>query len=157
QYQLPVALAWEVFRQKNGDPSYDRFLRRIDAYRARRGRRDDRALLSCLLLRETVFLPSDRWLPWTDAEDWSRNIVSYKTYNLGDGPGRRLAELLEATGAHRAADLQLEFVLLAGDDRAWHDQAVAVREGQGTFHLRVMAAYNWRCAVTTEHALPVLD
>ena len=68
---MSVPVAWKIFGEKNGDPTRARFEERIAGYR----RRFDRAAqdqLSCLVLRDAVFLPRNRWLPWSANEEWQR-------------------------------------------------------------------------------------
>jgi len=48
------------------------------------------------------------------------------------------------------------FPLLDEDERAWAIRGQSVREGQGTFRLRLLKAYG-RCAITGEHTPIVLD
>jgi putative restriction endonuclease len=59
--------------------------------------------------------------------------------------------------ASRPPDLADAFELLECDKRDWRSQVVPVREGQGTFKLRLLEAYGSRCAVTGERVVPVLD
>jgi hypothetical protein len=58
-------MAWEVFGEKNGDPTFGRFVSRLARYRERFGGNavlDDRPL-SCLILRNALFLRQTDWLP----------------------------------------------------------------------------------------------
>ena len=48
------------------------------------------------------------------------------------------------------------FQLLGADERTWSIRGQAVREGQGTFRLRLLQAYG-QCAITGEHTQIVLD
>jgi putative restriction endonuclease len=157
---MSVGMAWEVFGDRNGDPNFRRFVQRLTGYRGRFGADTERIedqQLSCLVLRDAVFLAAKDWLPWTEREDWSDNIVSMKGYDLVIGPGQVLAELLLAAGKTAPADLVGEFEPSPEDARAMREQLRAVREGQGAFRVRLLEAYGGRCAVTGEHALPVLD
>jgi putative restriction endonuclease len=93
-YFLPVDLAWDVFREKNGDPTFDRFTSRIAGYR--KGSRFDASQpLTCVVLRDAVFLPAEEWIPWDAQEDWRRQFVAYKTYDLDRPPGDRVPGELE--------------------------------------------------------------
>jgi putative restriction endonuclease len=154
-YSLPVRLAWDVFGEKNGDPTYERFLARIAGYR--KGKADGAQPLTCVVLRNAVFLGPEDWIHWHTAEEWRRQIVTYKAYDLEQPPGARLAALLAARREETPPDFLPDFSVLEQDNRTTGLRAVAERQGQGAFRLRVMDAYQWRCSVTTEHALPVLD
>jgi len=157
---LSVPTAWQTFGTKNGDPTRERFVRRITGYQQPGG---DRLLetgqrqLSCLVLRDAVFLPQAEWMPWDGDMDWSRNIVSYKTYDLDAGAGVHLARLLTRRGEASIPDLLPDFVPLVADARTFDLAAVAGRVAQGTFRARLLDAYGGRCAVTGDHTLPVLD
>lgn len=158
QSALPVDVAWDVFGWKNGCPRHTRFVDRIRRFRERHGGRgSETADLSCLVLREANFLPERSWLQWGDAQSWARDIVSYKSYNLNEGPGRFLANLIAQTHSEQLEDFAEEFVPLEIDERVGVERSSVDRQGQGAFQLRVMAAYDGRCAVTTGHPRPVLD
>ncbi len=154
--RMPVPIAWEIFGDRNGDATPADFERRIRDYRVRFGRAEG-APLSCLVLREAVFLPKSRWLSWGPGEGWQRNVVSYKGYDLATGAGRTLGALLRSTLPDPVPDLQPTFELLDDDDRHRIDTVRVERRGQGTFRLRLLNAYRQQCAVTGEHAVPVLE
>lgn len=159
--QMTVSMAWEIFGEKNGAPTFSEFLGRIQGYRRSYGHdvRDVRSQkIACLVVREAVFLPKNEWLPWDIREGWSDNIVSQKGYDLGSGPGAVLAELMISVGRPGPPpDLDPEFQLVSTDQRALAETAEPIREGQGAFRVRLLGAYESACAVTREHALPVLE
>jgi len=149
---MSVAMAWEFFGEKNGDPSRARFEMRIGDYRDRFARRPEDHL-SCLVLRDAVFLPESLWVAWGPEEDWQPNIVSYKRYDLARSPGQSLGRLLSEVHPAPVADFLPEFEL---DERRRMESITVQREGQGAFRLRLLNAYG-HCAVTGEHAVPVLE
>ena len=153
---MSVQVAWEIFGDRNGDPTFSHFAQRIRGYRASARRAFDDPL-TCLVLRDAVFLPQSEWLPWGDDEEWQRNIVALKTYDLASGPGVRLGELMRRSHPDPVADLLPGFELLADDARERIEVMQAQRQGQGTFRLRLLRAYEGQCAVTGEHAVPVLE
>jgi putative restriction endonuclease len=156
---MTVAMAWEFFGQANGDPTYSSFVGRIHGYRAQYGRDTselDQQRITCLVLREAVFLRDEDWLPWDRREQWSDNVVAVKGYDLTEGVGTVLADLLAATSATAPEDLVGDFRPVAVDSRALAETLEPIRAGQGAFRIRLLAAYGG-CAVTGEHALPVLD
>jgi putative restriction endonuclease len=111
--RLPIQLAWEAFQERNGDPTFERFLSRIAEYRQESpletalGRRQ----LTCLILREVRFLPRPEWLAWEQNRGWHPNIVAFKTYDLASSDGIALADLLKNG---RPAELGAEFECCAG-------------------------------------------
>ena len=153
---LPIGLAWQAFDVRNGDPSFEGFLNRIAEYR--RESPAETALstreLTCLILREVRFLPENEWLHWGEERGFQKNIVAYKRYDLTEGPGLLLADLLKNG---RPAELVPAFEPVTQDERLRAEQLSIQREGQGSFHVRVLDAYHRRCAVTGERALPTLD
>ena len=153
--RMPVQLAWEIFGDRNGDAMRADFERRIREYRLRSGRAAG-AQLACIVLREAVFLPRSRWLPWGRDQGWHPNLVSYKGYDLATD-GRSLEALLRSTHPEPVLDLQPSFELLEQDARHHVDAVRVDRRGQGTFRLRLLSAYDQQCAVTGEHAIPVLE
>jgi putative restriction endonuclease len=153
---LPIDIAWQAFGMRNGDVSIGRFIARIAEYRRETpaevalGKRP----LACILLREARFLEESEWLPWDRSMDWSPNLMTYKSYDLSTGSGLALAGLLHNG---KPVELVSEFQLMAEDARLQEQALLAVREGQGSFRVRVLSAYRWRCAITGERSLPVLD
>ncbi|MXY13399.1 MAG: HNH endonuclease [Chloroflexi bacterium] len=154
--RLPVGLAWEVFGQRNGFADEASFRRALAQYRSRMTEPLHQDL-NCIVLQEVVFLPSRDWVPWRDSEGWSRNIVSFKKFDLAVGSGQLLAEILAASNHQALPEFGHEFEPLAVDDRNYKFVPRAERPGQRAFKLQLLAAYDRQCAVTTEHALPVLD
>jgi hypothetical protein len=110
-------MAWESFGTKNGDPNYERFVRRIEGYRRRLSTPGSAGTghLRCLALRDSVFLPVSQWVSWKTDEEWSANVVSYKGYDLEVGSGRILAELMRSVNPAAVPDFAPEFVPLAAD------------------------------------------
>lgn len=154
--RLPLQLAWDVFGQRNGFADEASFRRALAQYRSRMA---DPLLqdLNCIVLQEVVFLSNRDWVPWRDSEGWSRNIVSFKKFDLAAGEGRLLAEILAASNHQALPEFGQQFEPLAADSREIEFVPHAKRPGQRAFKLQLLDAYGRQCAVTTEHALPVLD
>jgi putative restriction endonuclease len=155
---LDLDLAWQTFGEKNGDPSRDRFFERIGKYRGidlrlPSARRDP---VGCTILRDAVFWPSERWIPWSKNRNWHPNIVQGRTERDPTSVAVLMAAVREDQ-AQPPAELVMEsFRLVTADERSWGFRDQAVREGQGTFRLRLLKAYG-RCAITGEHTPIVLD
>jgi putative restriction endonuclease len=154
--RVPIQLAWEAFRERNGDPTFERLVSRIAEYRRESpletalGARE----LTCLILREVRFFPKQEWLSWEEDREWHPSIVAFKTYDLASANGAALAELLKNG---RPPELVEQFEPVVADERERMELLAVAREGQGSFRVRVLDAYGRRCAVTGERALPVLD
>lgn len=150
-------MAWQTF-EKNGDPTFERFATRIKEYRRRLSAGSEHAeLISCLVVRDAVFLPQLRWIRWGEKRGWASNVVSYKSYDLRQHLGQALPSLVAGVHAMSVPDLAPNFVPAAADERTRVIAESIRREGQGAFRLRMLATYGWQCAVTREHAIPVLE
>lgn len=154
---VPVQDAWELFGWKNGDGSEMGFLQRISGYRGEdlSIAANRRKPIGCTVLRDAHFWPDSTWIPWGDARGWAPNIVQGKAET---DPAR--AELLlgriRGDAATAPLDLADRFEPVDADERTWIDGRIPLREGQGTFRLRLLDSYG-RCAITGEKTRPVLD
>ena len=141
-----------AFERRNGVRDVDELLTRIDRYRrlhAGRGPADP--VIGAVLLTQPFFFADDEFIPAPD--DWHRNIVVGKRYDLSTGAGARVWNaVLERLRLRQAAELPPQ-----GADRETKRIWVEQRLGQGTFRTRVTDAYGRRCAVTGERTLPVLE
>jgi putative restriction endonuclease len=151
---LPASMAWEAFGEKNGASSYEAMCRRIERYR--RADPDPRAqyTIGCIILQEPFFLAREDWL--AAPIDFRRQIVQGKTYDLREPLGRTLwhAVLERWRGSGRLAVSEPARPEIPLD---WRERPVRQRLGQGAFRVLVTDAYERRCAVTGEKALPVLQ
>jgi len=163
--ELPLSLAWDTFGQKNGVSTLADLRGRIARLRHQQLAPWVDDAIGCILLVEPVFWPRELWIP--EPEDWKRNIVRGKTYDLTLGMGRRLWEEVAwrlqtspSSGAGDPGGREWEeapgrpAVLPGGYGDPFH---VRRRVGQGTFRAVITDAYGRRCAVTEEKALPVLE
>ncbi len=155
---LDLDTAWAAFGWKNGDVDRIGFLRRIGGYRGLdlSDPRTERLPLGCTVLRDAHFWPQERWIPWGETEGWRPNIVQGATVR----DAARSANLVRAMTADLAllpGELTDRFTLIDVDHREVRMRELAVREGQGTFRLRLLDAYGRQCAITGEHTVPVLD
>lgn len=157
---LDIERAWEFFRDRNGDPDFVRFMTRIGDYRGLDLTSiplHERAPLGCTLLRDAVFWPRERWIPWREQEGWAPNIVQGKREQ---DPARASRLLAEIQHDHLDAPEDLsepDFVPLEVDEREIVLARTRPRIGQGTFRSRLLDAYERRCAITGEHTEIVLD
>jgi len=144
--QMPLNIAWESFEQKNGVASLGELHRSIARYRAGA---TFTTSIGCVVLTEPFFLEPERWIPVP--EDWSPNIVAGKGYDTDDPRGAKLWQDV-------VMDQPRPVAPLVGEGSAYgKPQLIKPRLGQGYFRLAVTDAYNRRCAVTGERALPALE
>jgi putative restriction endonuclease len=150
---LPVSMVWETFGVKNGAPSYAAMRARIEHYRKAKPSREDYPIGN-IVLQEPFFLPRDKWIP--APTDFARSVVQGKTYDLTAPVGRALWDQVLAARAgnvRAVAERPVEVEgAMYGDARRGR-----VRLGQGAFRVMVTDAYNRRCAISGEKALPVLQ
>ena len=158
---VPASLAWEAFGEKNGAPDLATMLARIRRYWSRMRRREVSSgrlvdpPIGCRVILQPVFFRPDEWVRLPD--DWSRNIVVGKNYDLSRGEGERIWRecLVRAALHHHGAS-----AIQDGEQEAARfgkEVTIRPRLGQGAFRLAVIDSYERACAVTGEHSLPVLD
>lgn len=155
---LSLIDAWNWFGVHNGDPDYERFLKRIGEYRKvdLLSSTDRPAPLGCTLLRDAHFWPKERWIPWGDREGWKPNI---QRGNTESDPNRavRLLECIRRDHQLTPEDLEGSFQILDADERVIQLSRSKPRFGQGVFRSRLLDTYGRRCAITGEHTEVVLD
>jgi putative restriction endonuclease len=153
---LPVSLAWETFREMNGVGSLSQMRERIAKYRRQRTPSSEDYTIGNIILQNPFFLRRDAWIPIP--VDFSLNIVSGKGYDLDVSPGRELYEAIEDRLRGHGTTVPLSLIGEATAVRMFSDPVLARRRlGQGAFRVLVTDLYDRRCAVTSEHTLPVLE
>jgi len=156
--RLPEWLAWESFGEGNGAASFSEMRNRLNAIRARNGIAavGDLQQIGCILLQSAVFFPERLWVRQPD--DWGRQNLRYKGYDLMQGEGRRIwQECRErALAVYPEVTAEMPANQPAGA-RYGTPMLIIPRRGQGTFRVAVTEAYERACAVTGEHSLPALE
>jgi putative restriction endonuclease len=151
---LPVSLAWEAFGEKNGASSFLQMRRLIEKRRGQEFPFEDYDI-GCILLQQPFFLEKQDWIPIPP--DFSLNIVQGKTYNLLTGHGRDLWEqvfLRLSSIAHPYGEVE---EMGEPSKRYGEPTLILPRLGQGSFRLIVTDAYDRKCAITHQKALPALE
>ena len=147
--QLPLALAWETFGEKNGAATLvelDQLVRPLT-----RDHKSSPLNIGCTILTSPFFFNREQWI---DApEDWASNIVRGKIYDTKDRIGARLwSDVMDRhhleVGAMQTKEAPAEY------GTPFLSKA---RLGQGAFRVLVTEAYKRRCAITGESTLPVLE
>jgi putative restriction endonuclease len=148
---LPLPLAWQAFGEKNGVPDYDAFERRILEHRSST---ELARQLGCTILVEPFFWPRESWIPVPS--DWSKNIVTGKSYPVNSPTG---AGLWSDVRARIEGGVGLPLTETVGEppDRYGAPVTIRPRLGQGAFRVEITDAYLRRCAITGEKTLPALE
>jgi putative restriction endonuclease len=158
---MPAWMAWDAFEVMNGAPNYDSMLDRINRLRDESQgnlRRED-FKIGCIMLSAPVLFPPEYWVD--PPADWAKTgIQTGKSYDLGDGEGKRIYE--DCLERVRLADLFWNIEPGVGRSeetvpRYGNPIEVRPRLGQGIFKIDVRIAYSGACAITREHSTPVLD
>jgi putative restriction endonuclease len=150
--RLTVEDAWEFYGRKNGGASLAALCAAIGRNRHELVGRTD--VIGCIVLSQPTFFSRFLWLD--QPRDWRPNTVVGKSYDMDDGEGARVwAQVTERLGA------ALPPLALSVLDKEFGGQGKPAvylpRQGQGTFRRLVLSAYENRCAITGERAIPVVE
>ncbi|MBL8377536.1 MAG: HNH endonuclease [Burkholderiales bacterium] len=105
--------------------------------------------VGCRILTQPFFFAEADWIPVP--QSWSRNIVSFKTYNTDETDGMTLWNAV----AERMTQVPAPNAVM--EDRFGMPHLIQPRLGQGAFRILVTDIYHRRCAVTQERTLPALE
>ncbi|MBN2183701.1 MAG: HNH endonuclease [Candidatus Krumholzibacteriota bacterium] len=153
-YKLPLSLAWDAFKEKNGAPDYMALKQMILSYRSEKAIDPE---IGCTILNEPFFFPKEYWIPVPDG--WSQNIVTGKTYDTKNAIGGKLWDQV----LYNLSRMSLEREEFASDHVLEERQPygkeylLKARLGQGAFRVMVTEAYHKSCTITGERTLPVLE
>jgi putative restriction endonuclease len=140
----------------NGVGSLARMRERIAKYRRQPTPTSEDYTIGNIILQNPFFLRRDAWIPIP--ADFSLNIVSGKGYNFDVSPGRELYEAIEERLRAHETTAPSSLIGETPAVRMFSDPVLARRRlGQGAFRVLVTDLYDRRCAVTSEHTLPVLE
>jgi len=149
---LPVSLAWDAFREKNGAATFQEMRRLIERRRQVFFASDYE--IGCILLEQPFFFRQEDWIP--APEDWHPSIVQGKTYDLTYGLGKRLWEQVEIRLQAKPHLLKKKEIV---EERSLYGTPATILPplGQGSFRILVTDAYQRKCAITQERTLPALE
>jgi putative restriction endonuclease len=151
--RVPVSIAWESFREKNGVESLMEMRKRVERYRRVTPQPHEDYTVGCVVLQDVFFFERPKWIPIPT--DFALNIVSGRSYDLLSGTGKELWESVLAARAVGVRETQVPSLI---DGPMYGDPVLAKRRlGQGAFRLLVTDTYDRRCAVTGEKTLIILD
>lgn len=154
---LPPSLAWEVFREKNGAPSFEKFLELIEPLLPARGRHNQ---IGCTVLANPFFFDKEDWIP--DPPGWASNIVRGKMFESTSMDGRAIWSQVENRLVAIRDDGEVgreEDSLVTKEPANKYGTPVMMkpRLGQASFRVLVTDAYKRRCAMTGENTLVALE
>ena len=157
---LPVSMAWEIYGESNGAPSFLEMRARLAKIRSRFDMEVDPHKdfwIGCILVNEPVFFAERDWVE--TPRDWSGNIVQGKGYELVSGEGKRVWEecLMRAAAYGESAVRESAEEPWAFPGGYGAPSLVRPRLGQKSFRVAVLDSYQRRCSVTGERTLPVLE
>lgn len=171
---LPLSLAWSAFGEANGARSFAEVRTRISKYRKQAIGLTEDPHIGCILLNEPFFFEQADWIP--SPPDFKGPTQVGKSYDVGYGTGLMLREEVAARLGVIAAQKSETTRSLATESQPSHPLTpgpatlaaidsprygapilVAPRLGQGSFRALVTDAYSYRCAITNERTLPVLQ
>ena len=156
--QLPVNMAWDVFKESNGVKSMSEMRARIEHYRRTKIGPTENPTIGCIMLAEPFFWPRKAWIP--TPSDFKLNTVQGKGYDSETGDGRFLWESVRERLMELAPEKieQSPATLSAIESKGYGKPQIKLpRLGQGLFRIVITDVYDKRCVVTGERTLPVLD
>ena len=148
---LPLSLTWDAFGIKNGAATYDGFRQSIMKFREGEGLNPT---IGSTILTEPFFFDRKDWIPIP--KNWSKNIVKGKSYSTEEPIGANVWDQVQ----ERLGDLdRREGELVINEPGVQYGKMIEIRSriGQSAFRAMVTDAYKYRCAITKEKTLPVLE
>lgn len=151
---LPLSLAWSAFGEANGASSVEDFRGLIGKHVKIPAGRDP--YIGCNLLSEPFFFPRSQWIP---SKRYMRGPIVFGKGFFDTPEGDSLwAEVRERLVQNETVKTIGPATIAAQDTPRYGTPVlVAPRLGQGSFRALVTDAYSYRCAITNERTLPVLQ
>ena len=156
---LPFSIAWDTFKNRNGDDSFEEFRRSILNYRP--DKTNINPTIGCIVLTNPIFFKQEDWIQVP--VDFSKSIVQGKSYNtediIGNSIWQKVELLLQKYLFINDIDIGKSQLLLEEPISPAYGNSILtkVRLGQGAFRVLVTDAYSKRCSITGEKTLPVLE
>lgn len=156
--RLPMSLAWETFGEANGATSLEEVRHRIARYRKEPIGANEDPSIGCILLEEPFFFEENDWIP--SPPDFKLPTQMGKSYDMESGTGLMLwREVTARLALARPLERAPGPAIIAAQESARYGKPFLAkpRLGQGSFRVLVTDAYRYRCAITSERTLPVLE
>jgi putative restriction endonuclease len=153
---LPLSLAWDSFGEGNGAKSLSELRRLIARNRHEPIGPNENPIIGCILLEEPFFFDENDWIPLPD--DFKPGIQMGKVYEMQTGTGLHLwNQVVERLPRTRMKIMGPATESTQERARFGTPILIAPRLGQGSFRALVTDAYRYRCAISSERTLPVLQ
>lgn len=156
---LPISIAWDTFKDRNGCSTYEEFRSMILNYRG--DKKNLNPTIGCIVLTNPIFFKEEDWIE--TPIDWGKSIVQGKSYESNEKIGGQIwakVETLLERYLHISSidEGKSQFLLEEPISPAYGKSVLTkVRLGQGAFRVLVTDAYSRRCSITGESTLPVLE
>lgn len=155
---LPMSIAWDTFRNRNGCDTYDEFSKMILNYRT--DKNNINPTIGCIVLTNPIFFKQEDWVE--TPKDWGNSIVQGKSYDMENGIGKSIweqVELILKKYAFQDSGKANMLNLFEEPSLPQYGNSILtkIRIGQGAFRVLVTDAYSRRCSITGEKTLPVLE
>lgn len=156
---LPMSIAWDTFKNRNGCNTYDEFSRMILNYR--NDKHNVNPTIGCIVLTNPIFFKKEDWIE--TPTDWGNGIVQGKSYDtespIGKDIWKKVEYLLEKYMYMNTVDKGENASIVEESSFPLYGNPILtkVRIGQGAFRVLVTDAYSRRCSITGEKTLPVLE
>lgn len=112
--------------------------------------------IGCILLEEPFFFEQNDWIP--SPVDFKGPTQTGKSYDMLSGTGAMLwREVTERLERAKVKTLGPATEAAQASVRFGRPHLVTPRLGQGSFRVLVTDAYEYRCSMTSERTLPVLE
>lgn len=155
--KLPISIAWDTFRNRNGCETFDEFSRMILNYRS--DKYNINPNIGCIVLTNPIFFREEDWIE--TPSNWANSIVQGKSYSTDEPIGNEIWKKVEALTNRYMSEVEISlnpiFVEEPGSPAYGNPILTKVRLGQGAFRVLVTDAYSRRCSITGEKTLPVLE
>ena len=155
---LPISIAWDTFKDRNGCGTFDEFSRMILNYR--KDKKNINPTIGCIVLTNPIFFKEEDWIE--TPSNWGKSIVQGKSYNSEDEIGNEIwLKVEKLLMKYLKPDIKIEnsqYMLEEPESPAYGKSVLTkVRVGQGAFRVLVTDAYSRKCSITGEKTLPVLE
>jgi putative restriction endonuclease len=146
--EATIQTAWQSLELSNGVETKEDFVDRVRKYK-KSYTVDDQTLIGFKILIDPVFLDEEHWIDVP--KDWSKNIVSGKSYYHSAIHAKPLLKLFERhkrETIHQVANAVSERGFAEIQSGFKYRQSSKVRVGQSSFRMALLAAYRNKCAIT---------
>jgi len=154
---FPISLAWEVFGNRNGTETYDKFYKTIRRLRDKDNLLEKNPNVGCIVLTNPVFFKHEDWIPFK----FDSGVVQGAGFTTLTPDGKAIWDKISMT-LHRysianTGDEKNQFQISEPIAQYGDSVLMKVRLGQGAFRVMLTETYNRKCAISGEKTLPVLE